>query len=36
MCAACTGSEVSSRGECTDHTVRMYARLSLCGCCASL
>ena len=36
MCAACTGLGVSGRGECTDRTVRMYARLSVRGCCASL
>ena len=36
MCAACTGSGVSGRGECTDRTVRMYARLSVRGCCSSL
>ena len=29
-------SGVSGRGECTDHTVRMYARLSVHGCCVSL
>ena len=26
----------SGRGECTDRTVRMYARMSVRGCCASL
>ena len=36
MCAACSGSGVSGRGECTDRTVRMYARLSVRRCCASL
>ena len=36
MCAVCTGSRVSGCGECTDRILRMYARLSVRGCCASL
>ena len=36
MFAARTSSGVSGRSECTDRTVRMYARLSVRGYCASL
>ena len=36
MCAACTGSGVSGRNECTNRTVHMYTHLSMRGCCASL